>query len=98
MKYRIEYISTFHAGILNVTAFLAEHTRKAAHIFEKIDRILGNLVKMPEMYPVYQDVPAFRFIVIEDYLVFYNVKKQNGIIEIHRLLQGSMDIPTRVGE
>ncbi len=98
MKYRIEYLSTFHADVLAVTAFLAEHPKKAARIFEKTDRIFAGLGEMPEMYPIYQDVPAFRFIVIEDYLLFYKVKKQNGIIEIHRLINGHMDIPAYVRE
>jgi plasmid stabilization system protein ParE len=93
MKYRIEYISTFHADILSVVEFLAEYPMKAARIFAKIDRAIGNLIEMPEMYPIYQDVPAFRFITVEDYLVFYKVEKQSKIIEIHRLVYGRMDIP-----
>jgi plasmid stabilization system protein ParE len=76
--------------------FLIEYPVKAARIFAKIDRALGNLRKMPEMYPVYQDVPAFRFITVEDYLVFYKVEKQNKIIEIHRLIYGRMDIPKQM--
>jgi len=92
-KYKIEYISTFYADVQSVVSFLVEHPKKASRIFAKIDQTLPNLREMPEMYPVYPDVPSFRFIVIEDYLVFYKVKKQAGIVEIHRLLYGRMDIP-----
>ena len=96
MNFRIEYISTFYADVSSVAEFLSEYPRKAARIFAKIDKILGNLENMPEMYPVYKDVPSFRFITVEDYLVFYKVKKQDEIVEIHRLLYGRMDIPAHI--
>jgi plasmid stabilization system protein ParE len=98
MKYKIEYISTFHADVLSVNEVLAEYPSKAFRIFAKIDKVLWNLIEMPEMYPVYQDVPSFRFIVVEDYLVFYKVKKPGRIVEIHRLLYGRMDIPAHIQE
>ncbi|MCL2058761.1 MAG: type II toxin-antitoxin system RelE/ParE family toxin, partial [Oscillospiraceae bacterium] len=90
---KIEYISTFLFDVQTVAYFLREYPSKAARIFTKADKSIGNLKKMPEMYPVYMDVPSFRFIVVEDYLVFYRFIKESGIVEIHRLLYGQMDIP-----
>jgi addiction module RelE/StbE family toxin len=98
MQHKIEYISTFHTDVLSVVEFLAEYPGKASRIFAKIDKILWNLREMPEMYPAYQDMPSFRFIVVEDYLVFYKVKKQDKTVEIHRLLYGHMDIPAHMQE
>lgn len=96
MKYRIEYISTFHADVSQVVEFLEDYPQKAARIFAKLDKILSGLVKNPEMYPVYEDFPNFRKITIEDYLVFYTVVKPAGIIEIHRLIYARMDIPKQL--
>jgi len=96
MKYKIEYISTFHADILSVAEFLAEYPSKAARIFAKIDKTILSLADMPEMYPIYPDVPSYRFIVVEDYLVFYKVKKQDGVVEIRRLIYGRMDISAKI--
>ena len=96
-KHKIEYISTFHADVLNVMEFLTDYPNKAARVFAKADERISKLKEMPELYPVYQDVPAFRFIVVEDYLVFYKIKP-GGIVEIHRLLYGRMDIPTHIQE
>jgi len=98
MKYRIEYISTFHADILSTIEFLAEYPQKAARIFAKTDKALQPLDEWPEMYPVYSDVPTYRYIVIEDYLVLYRVKHQDQLVEIHRLLYGRMDIPAYITE
>ena len=93
MTYKLEYISTFHMDVLQVIENLEEHPQKAKRIFSRIDKILSSLVTMPEMYPIYEDFSVFRKITIEDYLVFYIIDKQNGIIEVHRLLYGKMDIP-----
>ncbi len=50
------------------------------------------------MYPVYDNFPAFRKISIEDYLVFYAVKKQAGVIEVHRLISARMDVIRRLND
>jgi plasmid stabilization system protein ParE len=96
--YKIEYISTFYNDVAFIAEILSEYPQKAARIFQKIDKSLLNLIKMPEMYPVYHDVPSFRIIVIEDYLVFYKVKKRDKLVEIHRLFYGRMDIPAHLAE
>ena len=96
MKCRVEYISTFHIDIQSIQEFLADFPNKVARIINKTDHALLNLVEMPEMYPVYQMIPEFRFIVIEDYLVFYKYRKNEKLIEVHRLLYGGMDIPSHM--
>ena len=93
MMYRIEYLATFHSDIAQVAAGLEEYPLMAARIFAKMDKILGTLVFMPEMFPIYDNFPIFRKIVIEDYLLFYTFNKTKGLIEIHRLLYSRMDIP-----
>ncbi|MCL2153990.1 MAG: type II toxin-antitoxin system RelE/ParE family toxin [Oscillospiraceae bacterium] len=98
MSYKIEYISTFHFDVQSVADFLAEYPSKAARIFAKADRSISNLKEMPEMYPVYQDVPSFRFIVVEDYLVFYKLIQESRIVEVHRLIYGRMDIAEHMQE
>ncbi|MCL2201106.1 MAG: type II toxin-antitoxin system RelE/ParE family toxin [Oscillospiraceae bacterium] len=98
MKYRIEYISTFHSDLASVVEFLEEYPNKASRIISKLDKSLAKLREMPEMYPVYPYALSYRFIVVEDYLVFYKLKKLEEVVEIHRLLPGSMDIPARLQE
>ena len=98
MSCKIEYISTFLSDVQTVADLLVEFPNKAARIFAKADKSISNLKEMPEMYPVYMDVPSFRFIVVEDYLVFYKFIKDRGIVEVHRLLYGRMDIPEHMQE
>jgi plasmid stabilization system protein ParE len=92
MNYKIEYISTFHDDVQSFREYLSDFPNKAARIFAKIDKIIPNLKTMPEMFPIYPDVPRFRFIVVEDYLVFYKIKHKNKLVEIHRLLNSRMNI------
>lgn len=98
MTYKIEYISTFHADVLQAIDFLSEYSQKANRIFSKLDKILGSLVNTPEMYPIYEDFPLFRKVTVEDYLVFYTVNKKDKIIEIHRLIYARMDITKQLRE
>ena len=92
MAFKIEYISTFYRDVMEVVSHLEEYPQKAKRIFEKLDNKLPNLTMYPEMYPVYPDFPEFRRFIVEDYLVFYVVNEQDGIIEIHRLIYGGMDV------
>ena len=98
MPYKIDYISTFYYDVLKVEANLQDYQQKAKRIFEQLDSKLSRLVDNPEMYPIYEDYPDFRKIVIEDYLVFYAINERDRIIEIHRLIYGRMDIVRQLSE
>jgi len=90
---RLEYIATFYSDIADVASYLEGYPRKAKCIFESMDNKLSKLVDNPKLYPIYEDFPDFRRIVIEDYLVFYTINEQADIIEVHRLICGKMDVP-----
>ena len=95
MSCNIEYISTFYSDVQSVMNFLKDYPNKASRIFAKADKSISYLYEMPEMHPIYLDVPSFRFIVVEDYIVFYKFIKESNSVEIHRLIYGGMDIPTQ---
>jgi len=96
MTYNLEYIPTFYTDVLQVINNLEEYPQKSKRVFSKLDKILNNLVDMPEMYPVYEDLPIFRKITVEDYLAFYIINKQDRHIEVHRLLHGKTNIPEQL--
>jgi len=93
---RLEYISTFYSDIADVSLYLEDYPQKAKRLFEKMDNKLRNLLDNPELYPVYEDFPEFRKIVIEDFLAFYSINEQAGVIEVHRLIYGKMDVPNQL--
>jgi len=54
-----------------------------------------NIAKWPDMYPLYDLNPNYRrAVIIYDYLVFYQVEKDNGKNRamVYRVLHGSRDI------
>jgi len=93
---KLEYISTFYADIANVESYLEEYPQKAKRVFEDMDRKLSNLIDNPELYPIYEDFPEFRKIVVEDHLVFYTINERPENIEVHRLIYGKMDVPKQL--
>jgi plasmid stabilization system protein ParE len=96
MKYRLVYISTFHAEILSIADYLAEYPKKAARIFSQIDKALMKLENLPEMYPAYRYAPDFRCFTVEEYLVLYKINYTDKTVEIHHLFHGRMDILARL--
>lgn len=51
---------------------------------------LGDNPKMCEIYPL---DPVYRQMVVEQYLVFYQVNDYARTVEIHRVLRGSWNLP-----
>jgi addiction module RelE/StbE family toxin len=93
MKYKLKYSSAYHFDLLETALRLEDYPGKAKRVFEKLDKSLNAVTHMPEMYQVYGDFPIFRKIVVEDYLIFYIVREQDKTIEVHRLINGKMDLP-----
>ena len=75
---KIEYLSSFYSDVELIEIFLSDYPKKAERIFQKADKSIGYLTEMPEMYPIYPDFPLFRFIVVEDYIVFYRFIEENN--------------------
>ena len=98
MNCNIEYLSSFYSDLESITNFLSDYPKKAERVFQKADKSIGYLKEMPEMYPIYPDIPLFRFIVVEDYLVFYRFIEELNLVEIHRMIYGRMDIPVHLSK
>jgi len=96
MKYKVRFGLSFHKDVVSMTDYLEDYPEKAERILSQLDRVASMLTNMPELYPVYDILPIFRKIAIEDYLVFYTVDKLHHIVSIYRLLYGGMDIPAQL--
>ena len=92
MKYRLEYISTFHTDVLNLISDLEDYPLKAKRIIEKLDKKLLKLAGMPGMYQIYEDFPIFRKMSVDEYMVFYIINERDKTVELHRLIYGRMNI------
>jgi len=54
---------------------------------------IGQLKKNPYMYPIYQENPDYRRMIVDNYIVMYKIVEEVKKIEISRILRASWDLP-----
>ena len=93
MKYGAKYLITAKQDREAIKTYLNQFsTKAAARLFAKIKRNIEYAKTNPYIYEVYERRPKFRRMVVEDYLVFYQVNESEKFIEIHHILHAVIDI------
>ena len=93
MKYKAKFLITARYDRETITAYLNQYSLTAAkRLFDKIKNNLKLVKENPYMYEAYERRPQFRKMVVEDYLIFYKVKEEEKIIEIHHIFNSTMNI------
>lgn len=94
MTYKIKYLPLAVQDLNDIARYLSGFYPKTASrvLKEMRDKIakLGDNPKMCEIYPL---DPVYRKMVVEQYLVFYQVNESTRTVEIHRILRGSWNLP-----
>ena len=94
MTYKIKYLPLAVQDLNDVARYLSGFYPKTASrvLKEMRDKItkLGDTPKMCEIYPT---DPVCHKMVVDQYLVFYQVNEEARIVEIHRVLRGSWNLP-----
>ncbi|MCL2171875.1 MAG: type II toxin-antitoxin system RelE/ParE family toxin [Defluviitaleaceae bacterium] len=96
MRFKLGYTDSFRADAAQIVFNLREYPKKARRILAKTKKAASLLRLMPHMHPVCRHNPNYRMIVIEDYLAFYSVDEEKGLVEVRRLLYGKMNISERL--
>lgn len=76
-----------------LSQFYASTARK---FFTKLKRQITSLETMPYLYPVYDADTYFRKMVIDDYLLFYNVDQKRDLVVVHRIFHSKRDISRQI--
>ncbi len=93
MKYEIKFLPAANQNLLDIDNYLSKfYPSTALNFFSELDKKISNLQDMPYIGTVYAPNPKYRRLVIGDYLMFYVVKENTCIVEIHRVLNGSQNI------
>ena len=93
VKYKVKYLITAVYDRDTIKAYLDQYSPSAAKkLFEKIKSNMELAKENPYMYEAYERRPQFRRMVVEDYLVFYKVKEEERIIEVHHIFHGMINI------
>ena len=93
MIYRLRYMEDTISDRDNIKAHLSKfYPGTTKRFFTLLKKKTIRLKTYPESCPIFEDDPDYRRLVVGDYLVFYMINDKAKMVEIHRILHGSMDI------
>jgi plasmid stabilization system protein ParE len=94
IAYKLDYLPSAVADILDIDVYLYERSPAAADKFaDDIEQLNETLTRYPFIYPVYEDDAYFRHMTLSyKYRLFYHVDEKSKIVKIHRVLHGMRDV------
>ena len=93
MSYRITYSDDAKQDAKEIVTYLAQFYASTARSFKiKLTERVNALKKTPLMYPIYENDPFFRQMVLDDYLLFYDVDEKRKRVTIHHIFHHARDI------
>ena len=93
MKYSIRYLPDTVTDRDEIKEYLSQYYESTVeNFFKLLKEKTSRLKEFPYSCPVYEHDPDYYRMVVGDYLVFYIVNEDDGVVEIHRIFHGSKDI------
>jgi plasmid stabilization system protein ParE len=93
MGYEVTLLDSAIEDVDSIVTYLSQFYPSTPEKFiTALEKVKLNLQFMPSMYPIYDDVPIFRKVVMGKYLAFFTMDEERMIVEIHHILPGSWDI------
>jgi len=97
MGYRVRILSTAYSDMAEIIPVISRISNAWANRFaDELEKHVNQLEFMPKMYPIYDDIPIFRKMNVDGFLVFYIVDDAKQSVEIHRIINGRMDIKSQI--
>ena len=94
MMYKIKYLPLAVQDLNDIARYLSGFYPKTANrVLKEMRAKITKLGDTPKMYEAYCPDPAYRRMVVDQYLVFYRVNDKTKVVEIHRILRGSWNLP-----
>jgi len=93
MKFNAVYLDPAMKDVVEIRGYLSQfYPSTPMKFLAALKKGVESVCENPHICPVYEDNPAYRKIVVLDYLVFYKVQETERIIEIHRVLYGMRNV------
>ncbi len=93
IAYKIVFSETAKTDIVDMLEVLSHYYENTAlNQYDKIMESIGRLAHSPFMCEVYHKRKQYRRLVVQDYLVFYQIDEENRAVKIYRVLYGKRDI------
>jgi addiction module RelE/StbE family toxin len=92
-KYKLRYLELAQSDLLDIVSYIGNQLsapQAAANLVDKLDKAISRLERYPFSGAPYLKKQKledeYRFLVVEDYLVFYVV--DDSVVEIRRIIYG----------
>ena len=94
MMYKIKYLPLAVQDLNDIARYMSGfYPETANRVLKEMRAKITKLGDTPKMYEAYRPDPAYRRMVVDQYLVFYRVNDETKVVEIHRILRGSWNLP-----
>lgn len=94
MTYKIQYLPLAVQDLNEIAQYLSGfYPKTASRVLKELREKITKLGDTPKMCELYRLDPTYRKMVIDQYLVFYQVNDHARIVEIHRVLRGTWNLP-----
>ena len=93
MTYKIKYLPLAVQDLNEIARYLSGfYPQTASRVLKEMRDKITKLSDNPKMCEIYRLDPAYRRMVVDQYLVFYRVNDETKVVEIHRVLRGSWNL------
>ena len=94
MTYKIKYLPLAVQDLNEIARYLSGfYPKTARRVLKELREKITKLGDTPKMCEVYRLDPAYRRMVVDQYLVFYRVNDEIKTVEVHRVLRGAWNLP-----
>ena len=94
MTYKIKYLPLAVQDLNDIARYLSGfYPKTASSVLKELREKITKLGDTPKMCEVYHLDPAYRRMVVDQYLVFYRVNDEIKTVEVHRVLRGAWNLP-----
>ena len=96
MKYELAYLPSFVDDMLLICAYMleSEYPEDIVENFQtEVEKKAESLRESPKRFAVYEKIPEFRrMLVLYDYQVFYTIREDKKLVQMHHILHGHRNI------
>ena len=94
MKYTASYSDYAKEDKKEIKIYLSKfYPDTPKRFITALKKHIANIKENPYMYPIYPEDPEFRRMIVDNYIVLYEVFEEDKKIEIARILRASWDLP-----
>jgi toxin ParE1/3/4 len=96
MNFKVQWTEPAICDLERLDRYIARRNPAAAQrTGEALLRKAALLARFPELGPVWEEDPGWRFIVVKPYKMFYRILTDEKIVEISHIRHGAQVSPTQ---